>query len=171
MTSSLWIVVAANAVAAAVLLFAASAKLVAPDVLGRSLLRLTGRPALAGRGPVRAIGVLELVLALGLLVEPVRLAVSGLVVLLGLIFIVAGIAARVRKVDEPCGCFGALSQQPMGYQNIGLGLLVGLVGTANLATAPPLPQDGRTAAPILAAALLGGICIVTGRSVLRAAPH
>ncbi len=171
MTGSLWIVLAGNAVAAAVLLFAASAKLVAPDVLGRSLLRLTGRPALAGRGPVRAIGVLELVLALGLLVEPIRLPASGLVVLLGLAFIAAGVAARVRKVDEPCGCFGALSQQPMGYQNIALGLLVGLVGVANLMTAQPLSEHGRTATPILAAALLCGICIVTGRSVLRAAPH
>ncbi|HEX4728494.1 MAG TPA: MauE/DoxX family redox-associated membrane protein [Jatrophihabitans sp.] len=171
MTGSLWIVMAGNAVAAAILLFAASAKLVAPDVLGRSLLRLTGRPALAGRAPVRAIGLLELALALGLLVEPVRQPASALVLLLGLAFIAAGIAGRIRKVEEPCGCFGAQSRQPMGYQNIVLGLLVGLVGTANLATAQALSQHGRTAAPILAAALLCGICIVTGRSVLRAAPH
>jgi hypothetical protein len=32
-----------------------------------------------------------------------------------------------------------------------------------------LPSDGRTAAPILAAALLCLICIVTGRPLLRVA--
>ena len=59
----------------------------------------------------------------------------------------------------------------MGYQNIVLGLLVGVLGSVNLATAQTLPQQGRTAAPILAAGLLCGICIMTGRSVLRAAPR
>ncbi|HET6210169.1 MAG TPA: hypothetical protein VFD94_07295, partial [Jatrophihabitans sp.] len=54
-------------------------------------------------------------------------------------------------------------------QNIVLGLLVGLVGVANLATARALPSDGRTAAPILAAALLCLLCIVTARPLLRAA--
>ena len=153
MTGSLWIVVAGNAVAAAVLLFAASAKLVAPDVLGRSLLKLTGRPGLAGRGPVRAIGLLELVFALGLVAEPVRYVRP-----LG--------RSSVYLRDSaawPTGLAGLRSNHDF--------LLVGLVGAANLVTTQPLTEQGRTAAPILAAGLLCGICIVTGRSVLRVAPH
>ena len=101
MTGSLWIVRWRATPWRAILLFAASAKLVAPDLLGRSLLRLTDRPALAARAPVRAIGMVELVLALGLLVEPLRQLAGGLVLVLGLAFIAAGIAGRIRKVDEP----------------------------------------------------------------------
>ncbi|HJQ03778.1 MAG TPA: MauE/DoxX family redox-associated membrane protein [Jatrophihabitans sp.] len=169
MAGNSWLLVAGNAVAASILLFASSAKLVSPDALSRSLLRLTGRSTMSSRQLVRAIGVIEAVIALGILVEPLRMTASGLLGLLGLAFIVLGITGRIRKVDEPCGCFGAASQQPLGNQNVALGLLVGIVGVANLVTAQQLSDNARTAVPMLAAALLCLACIFTGRSVLKSA--
>ena len=169
MAGSWWVLVAGNAVAASILLFASSAKLVSPDALSRSLLRLTGRPTMSSRQLVRAIGVIEAAIALGILIEPLRLTASVLLALLGLAFIGLGIAGRVRQVDEPCGCFGTASQQPLGNQNIALGLLVGTVAVANLVTAHQLSESARTAAPILTAALLCLTCIVTGRSVIKPA--
>jgi hypothetical protein len=169
MSGSSWILVAGNAVAASILFFASSAKLVAPQALSRSLLRLTGRPAMSSREVVRAIGVVEALIALGVLIEPIRMTASVLLGLLGLSFIALGVAGRVGKVDEPCGCFGAASQQPLGNQNIALGLVVGIVGAANLVPAHPWSENARAAAPILAAALLCLICIVTSRSAMRPA--
>lgn len=169
MSQSLWILVVWNAVAASILLFAASAKLVSPQALSRSLLRLTGSSALSSREVVRGIGVLETLLAVGVLVEPVRSAAGALLALLGLSFVALGVTGRVRKVDEPCGCFGVASDQPLGNQNIVLGLVVGAAGAANLIAAHPLSENARAGAPILTAALLCLICMATGRSVMRPA--
>lgn len=167
MAGNWWVLVAGNAVAASILLIAASAKLVSPDPLSRSLLRLTGRSAMSSRRVVRAIGVVEAVVALGVLVEPIRLTASVLLGLLGAVFIGVGITGRVRRVDEPCGCFGATSQQPLGKQNIALGLLIGIVGVANLVATDQLSENARTAAPILTATLLCLTCILAGRPVLK----
>jgi hypothetical protein len=169
MAGSSWLLVAGDAAAASILLFAACAKLVSPQPLSRSLMRLTGRPALSSRAVVRALGLFETVIALGVLIEASRLTAGVLLAMLGLAFIALGVTGRARKVDEPCGCFGATSQQPLGNQNIALGVLIGVVGIANLLPAHPLPDSARSAAPILAATLLCLICIVTGRSVMQPA--
>ena len=33
---------------------------------------------------------------------------------------------------QPCGCFGSSSRHPLGWTNIGLGLVLALVGPVNL---------------------------------------
>lgn len=167
MPASGWLTVPADAVAAAILLFAACAKLVSPDALSRSLRRLTDARALSSHTAARAVGVAEAAVAFGLLIESVRLAASGLLCLLGLCFVALGTLGRLRKVDEPCGCFGAVSQRPLGAQNIVLGLLLAAVGVANLVTADRLTDDVRAAPPLLAAALLCLACMLTGRGLVR----
>jgi len=166
MPASGWFTVPADAIAAAILLFAACAKLVAPNALARSLEQLTGRPAFSGRATVRLIGAAEVLIAFGLLLEPSRLVASGLLCLLGLSFAALGGIGRARKVNEPCGCFGASSQQPLGMQNIVFGLLFLVIGVANLATADRLTDDVRAAPPLLAAGLLCVACAAAGRSLL-----
>lgn len=167
MIASQWIVVAGNAVAASVLLFASFTKLVSPDALGRSLLRLTNRQTLSSVEVVRTIGVGEAVIATALLIEPARLTASLLLGLLGLSFMALGITGRIRKVDEPCGCFGAASQQPLGNQNIVLGVLIAAIGAINLQHAGQLSDSARATAPILTAGLLCLICLATSRSSMR----
>jgi hypothetical protein len=172
MPASGWLTVPADAIAASILLFAACAKLVSPDALARSLNRLTsaglgGRVSSAGHAVVRAIAVAEVVVAFGVLIEPIRFVASALLCLLGLSFAALGVLGRVRRVDEPCGCFGAASQQPLGIQNIVFGLLFTLIGVANLVTADQLTDDVRAAPPLLAAGLLCSASVITGRSLLR----
>jgi hypothetical protein len=170
MPASGWLTVPADAVAAAILLFAACAKLVSPVALSRSLRQMTDARALSSPATARAVGLAEAAVAFGLLIESVRLAASGLLCLLGLSFVALGTLGRLRKVNEPCGCFGAASQQPLGIQNIVLGLLLAAVGVANLVTADRLTDDVRAAPPLLAAALLLLACLLTGRRVLRGSP-
>jgi hypothetical protein len=167
MPASGWFTVPADAVAAAILLFAASAKLVAPAPLARALHRLTNSTLLSRPATARAIGGLEAAVALVLLIEPVRLAGSVLLCLLGSSFAALGAVGRVRKADEPCGCFGMTSRQPMGIRNIVLGLLLVLIGAINLATADRLTGDTRAAPVLLAAGLLCLTCAITGRGLLR----
>ncbi len=167
MPASAWITVPADVVAATILLYAASTKLVAPDALARVLHRLTNSPALSSAATVRTVGTIEAVVALLLLFEPSRLPASALLVLLGLSFAALGTVGWVRKLDEPCGCFGAASQQPLGVRNVLLGLLFAVVGAANLATADRLAGDNRAAPPLLAAALLCLACLGTGRELLQ----
>jgi hypothetical protein len=166
MAGSSWILLAGNAIVASTLLLAASAKLVSPLALSRSLTQVTGRAALSSREVVRGIGILEAAIALGVLIEPVRPTSAVLLAVLGLSFLALGIAGRVRDANEPCGCFGAASQRPLGYQNVGLGLVICAVGVANLLISYQPSDDARAAAPILTAALLCLACMVTGRSVL-----
>jgi hypothetical protein len=168
MPASGWFTVPADALAAAVLLFAAAAKLVSPDPLARSLRRLTRTPSLSSHVAVRGVGGIEVAVAFGMLIEPIRLAASVLLCLLGLSFAALGGLGRARKVAEPCGCFGLSSQQPLGSRNIAAGLLLIAIGAANLATADRLIGDVRAAPPLLAAALLCLACAATGRSLLRA---
>jgi hypothetical protein len=168
MPASGWFTVPADAIAAAVLLFAAAAKLVSPDALARSLRRLTDAPVLSGQVAVRVIGGIEVAVAFGMLIEPIRLATSVLLCLLGLSFAALGGFGRARKVAEPCGCFGLSSQQPLGSRNIAAGLLFIAIGGANLAIADRLTGDVRAAPPLLAAGLLCLACAATGRSLLRA---
>lgn len=166
MAASSWILLAGNAIVASILLLAASAKLVSPLALSRSLMQVTGRSTLSSREVVRGIGVLEAAIALGVLIEPVRPTAAVLLAVLGLSFLALGIAGRVRDADEPCGCFGATSQQPLGYQNVWLGLVVGAVGVANLFLSYQPSDNARAAAPILTAVLLCLACLVIGRPVL-----
>lgn len=170
MPADQWVLVSADAVVATVLLYAALAKLAAPAPLGRSLLKLTNSSRLAGPEAVRAIGVIEALVAVGLLVEPVRTSASGLLILLGLAFISLGISGRARHIDEPCGCFGAASQQPLGNQNIVLGVLIAIVGALNLASSVQLSHDARAAGPILTAGLLSLASIATWHAVSRQRP-
>ncbi|MGI8665698.1 MAG: MauE/DoxX family redox-associated membrane protein [Jatrophihabitans sp.] len=162
-----WILTAGNAVAASILLFAAFAKLASPQILSRTLLRLTDRPAMSSREVVRAVGLVEAAAAFGLLVEPARRTAGLVLVLLGIAFVSLGVIGRIRKVDEPCGCFGAASQQPLGYQNIVLGALIGAAGAANLVASGQLSDDARAGAPLIAAGMLCVICLITNRSTMR----
>jgi len=159
-------IVAANAVGAAVLLFAAFAKFASPQLLARSLHKLTGRNALSSTTTVRVIGAMETVVAFGLLPSATRLIAATVLVLLGLSFVSLGIVGRARRIDEPCGCFGALSQQPLGNQNIVLGVVLALIGAQNLRFTDALSHDAAAAGPILAAGLLGLASIAMSRSTM-----
>lgn len=170
MATNGWLIVLANALAASILLFAALTKLAAPAPLGRSLQKLTSSATLSSHVAVRAIGVLEATIAFAVLINPIRAAAGLALGLLGLTFVSLGVVGRVRRIDEPCGCFGAASQQPLGTQNIVLGALLVAIAVSNLTSNVQLSQDARAAAPIITAGLLGLAGIATGRSVQRRIP-
>lgn len=156
-----------NAPAAALLLFAASAKLVSPAVLARSLFLLTQRKALSADAVVRAIGAAEALVAVGLMVPALRLESAAALGVFGVFFLLSGVLARIRHLQEPCGCFGAVSRQPLGWLNVVFGCAFILDSVLNLTIQASLVSGYATAMPLIAGILLCGINLATASRVTR----
>lgn len=136
--------VLSNAAIAALLLVAASAKLVSPDQLLLALRELSDHLAPhVTQAHVRGYGVLEIVAGVLLLPSPTRLIGAALVAVLGTSFAVVGILGSRRSSRIACGCFGNLRGRPLGQVNVILGSVFIAVGVANIAL-PQSPSDGLT---------------------------
>lgn len=154
-----WVLAVANAGIAALLLFAAAAKLVSPAILGQTLRSLTGIAA-SGRSPVvRMIGGIEATVAICLTIPVLRVPSALAVAVLGVAFIAVGVLARVRHLEEPCGCFGAAASSAPGLLNVVLGLAVLACSTLNLAVRPAVSTAYREALPVGAAGALLLACL------------
>jgi hypothetical protein len=151
-----------NAVAAAILVNAAAAKLVAPERLATALRQLApasiaGWIGLDGEGTgagiARTAAGVEAAAAVGLLVPEVRVPAAALLALLGACFAALGLAGSVRGGTAPCGCFGVDSDRPLGAANVVGGLA--MVGLAALNARHGLGAGSRyaEAAPALASIL------------------
>lgn len=131
--SSPEVVLAVIVHAAALLLgVAGAAKLLRPTATGAAL-ATAGLPA--GTGAVRAVGVLEAAIAIGVVVRGGRVPT----LLLALTYLAfAGFVLRLRSVDTsaPCGCFGRST--PVGVPHIVLNLASSLVA----AWSATRPVDG-----------------------------
>lgn len=93
------------AVAACVLIFAGVSKLVDPNPLGSTLGRLTGRSAPISSRLVRALALLEIAGGmLSCVLGGVGAAIA--VLLLGVAFAAAGVAALAKGLAIPCNCLG-----------------------------------------------------------------
>lgn len=145
--SSGWAVDVYNAAAAAVLINAGVAKLVVPGPLRRASAEVFRMPV--GDAFVRAFGAIEVAAAVALLAGPARWAAVIAAVLLGAGFAIAGLAGVLRRSRVPCGCFGGVSRQPLGWANVALGLALAAAWPVNaLGTGP-----GYSPRPVLLASI------------------
>jgi len=149
------VVSAAVSVGAAILLNASVSKGVSPSRLAAAMAELVPSIRILHRpGISRGLAIEEAVTVVLLVWSPRSVVVPGLVLVLGGFFLAAGIGGRLRGSREPCGCFGALREAPMGWANAGMGIgFIGL-GILILTTSAPVQDPGMRAA-VCAVALIG----------------
>jgi hypothetical protein len=159
--SMTWLLSTANAVFAAVLLYASMFKLAQPGHLRRALAEVGGRHLTGvGNGTVRAIAATEAVAGAAITIPATRMLAAPVVVLLGVAFAAAGIAGVARRGVEPCGCLGVGPSAPLGARSIAAGAAIAAVGMANFST----PAN---AVPAATASLLLATCLVTHHATAR----
>lgn len=171
MTLADWLVAAVTAAAAALLINAGATKVAGPDPL-----RLAVAELFPARGQqvtvtlVRAFGVVETLVAVGLLITPTRLASAVAGAALGGCFLAFGALGLARRSTLPCGCFGAASRRPPGWINIALGAAMLIPWTA-VAVAGPVPAADHTAysaaAPLLASISAVLLCLAQNRRLIK----
>lgn len=130
---------------AAVFGFAAAIKLKSPTVAVTQFTELgVPRPRLMAR----VVPVFELVIAFALLVAP---PVGGLAAMMLLVAFTAVITAAVRHGNTAaCGCFGAMSQKPIGRATALRNLLfIAMSATATATPALVMPSIATVAAASL----------------------
>jgi hypothetical protein len=169
MSAALLMLTVCNALVAAVLLFASFAKLISPVILARSLMLLANRKALAAAVIVRAIGIVEAVVAIGLMFPASRLIASYILGSLGFAFISLGIVGKGRRIREPCGCFGVISGKPLGWSSVAFGALFILACITNGALSVESADTYMTAVPVISGLLICALCLITSTSILRRA--
>jgi hypothetical protein len=157
-----WVLLFANATASAVLVVAGIGKFVVPRPLTQALSELLGRDP--GERVVRAVGVVELIAAVTLIVEATRGASAVLVAVLGAAFAVFGAAGLVRKTTLACGCFGRSESRPLGAVNIAAG--IGLAAILPINTMYGPRGDYATGVVLTTSLLVMIICLLTHRRLI-----
>jgi len=121
-----------------VLLCSGAAKLAVPRHTARAVGELLPALARHARRLVRALAVVEVVVAVALTVPSVRPAAGVALTVLGLGFAMAGGYGRLRRSRAACGCFGHAGGRPLGAGTVAAGLALAAVGVlAVLATGTP----------------------------------
>jgi len=165
--SGYWVLAACNAVVSALLINAGVAKLVAPAPLLRAVAELVSVPRRgAGELLVRWLGAAELAVAIALLVRPARWPAGVAAALLGLCFAGAGLLGVLRGSSVPCGCFGGAGRQPLGWANVGLGVLLAAVCPVNALTWRLPAHDYQTAVVGLASIATAVSCLWLNRHLI-----
>jgi hypothetical protein len=159
MQTTEWVIVLCNSLVAGLLLFASFAKLVSPAALSRSLLLLTGRESLSTVTAVRAVGLVEIIVAIGLMFPDLRLTAAAALGVLGLVFAFSGAMARVRHIAEPCGCFGMVTSRPLGLLNVFFGAALMAVAAVNFLPRESLAAQYTVKLPVFTGILLCVICL------------
>lgn len=154
-----------NAIAAAVLIVAATAKLADPAQLVRALGELGDLPGVATTS-VRLFAAAELAVAF-LLVTPVT-AVGGAAgtAALGIAFAAAGIFGMSRGSTVGCGCFGREHGGALGSANVVIGIMFVVIATATITRPPSGGASYAEHASLGAAALALGLCLYLHRAIV-----
>lgn len=137
-----WVVLALDVVAASMLISAGLVKLVSPGQLAAALTELRrGARQEVGHATVRAAAGLEIVIGCGLLAPALRVTAAAGAAVAGLCFAALGVAGRLGRSTEPCGCAGGYGGRPLGLANVALGLTLIAVLPANLLVAPHVERS------------------------------
>lgn len=169
MQTTEWAIVLCNSLVAGLLLFASFAKLVSPAALSRTLLLLTGRESLSTVTAVRAIGLAEFIVAIGLMFPELRLVAAAALGVLGLAFAFSGGIARARRIAEPCGCFGVVTSQPLGLVNVFFGVFLAAVAAFNFVPHESLVAQYTVKLPVFTGMLLCALCVALKPRATKAA--
>lgn len=163
--NSNWALAVFNALAAGVLINAGVAKMVVPGPLLRASAEVLGASSRTGGPLVRGFGAIELAAAVAMLAGPARVPAALAVTVLGICFAVAGLAGVRRGSSVPCGCFGGVSRQPLGWANVAVGIGLATAGPVNVLAAPLGPgYTQRTA--LLASMVAAVLCLGLNRRLI-----
>lgn len=114
----------ADALLAGILLCAGVAKLAVPAHSSRAIGELI--PVARPRAVliIRLVAATEIGAALALSVPAMRAVGAVAAAVLGAAFTAAGLAAAIRRIGSPCGCFGRAGNRPLGVRNVAFGLVL-----------------------------------------------
>lgn len=161
-----WILLAANALAAAMLLTAGLGKLVSPDPVRRALTEIVPG-TVRTRTVVRGFALAETLAAVSLLVPAVRVPAAAGTSALGVCFVALGLRGRFGRSTEPCGCFGPSSRRPLGWANVGVGLALAAVYPLNARLAPGMDlADYQASGTLLTAVGAIALCLHVNRRLI-----
>jgi hypothetical protein len=133
-----FVLVAANAVVASMLVNAGLLKIVSPVPLRDAIAELAPRRAhLLSARSVRIIAGVEVVAGLGLLFPVTRVPAAVLAGGFGVVFAAAGVGGRIRHSSVPCGCLGGSSRQTLGLASVATGAAFAAAAVVNVAVVPP----------------------------------
>jgi hypothetical protein len=170
-----WALLGVDVVAAAVLINAGLVKIASPAQLRAALNELLGGGAevAAGAGSVsaravRVAAVIEVAVGVALLAPALRVVAAAGVAGLGACFVALGVAGRLRRSVQPCGCAGEHGGRPLGWTNVGMGLALVAVLPVNLAIEPPDPAVGSAGFGTVASALTALLLLIAALWTNRA---
>lgn len=157
-----------SSVAAGILLWSGTSKLVSSTALSRSLRELGLSRGLALRVP-RLLACFEIVTAASLAVSQAviasspRLIAAAAVCAIGLLILAASVRAQLIGAKEPCGCFGSNSAEPIGMVSSAFGFLLLSTAVAIMISQAPSPSSPSVWAIFAACALAIAIELVGQR--------
>jgi hypothetical protein len=164
--SSNWALAVLNALAAGLLINAGVAKMVVPGPLLRASAEVLAALPTAGGLLVRGFGGAEVAVAVALLAWPARASAAVATAVLGACFASAGIGGVLRKSSVPCGCFGGVSRQPLGWANVALGIALIAVWPTN-ALAGRVPPAGYSLRTVLLTSIVSTVlCLWLNRRLI-----
>jgi len=134
------VVLVLDVLGASLLLVAGVSKLYAPQYLAGALAELFPRLSWRVALIVRPLALLEIAGGYGLLLPAARPLAAGVVVGLGVAFLVAGVRGVLRGSTLGCGCFARPGDRPLGWQNALAGLALALLAGVNFL----VPHSSRT---------------------------
>jgi hypothetical protein len=122
----------ANAGVASMFLQAGSAKIVRADISAKALAEVLPVRPESLRWMAKVTAIVEIATVFAVVAPPVRPAGLLLVGLLGVVFAGLGLAGVLVGSSEPCGCFGAQNEKPLGMANVLTGLAFVAVAAVSL---------------------------------------
>jgi hypothetical protein len=155
-----------NASASGVLINAGVAKIVAPGALLRASAEVLAMPPRAGEPLVRGLGAIEVAAATALLAAPARLPGAIAVAVLGVCFASVGVVGVLRGSSVPCGCFGGVTRQPLGWANVALGIALAAAWPVNLLTGWRPGADYSLRIALLTSIASVVLCLWLNRSLI-----
>lgn len=149
-----WILVSCDALIAALLVRSSALKAVTPDRTADALAELSrGRWRPSGM-VMRAVAGTELAAALAITAPSLRIAAWVITGMLGMCFLVLGAAGLLKGSTQPCGCFGAESDRPLGVPSVLAGSVFLTLAVVNIADAGDAEMAGAHAGVALVAAII-----------------
>ena len=163
-------VLVSDVLVAALLILAGVSKLYSPQHLRRALMELFPGPISRPIGrTVRPLALVEIAGGCGLLALPSRPFAAGVVVGLGVAFLIAGVLGVLRGSTLACGCFAGPGGKPLGWRNVLAGLALAVLAGLNLLVpySSPVHRDSAELSTICTAVLTVLLACWLHRTMIR----
>jgi len=149
-----WTLVGGDAVIAALLIRSSALKAVTPDLIADALAELSRGRWRPSSMAMRAVAGIELAAALAITAPSLRVVAWVITGLLGICFVVLGAAGLLTGSTQPCGCFGAESDRPLGVPSVLAGTALLTLAAINIVDAGDAEMTGAHVGVALVAAVI-----------------